>query len=112
MVFLLERRIVVFLDDIKKFNESVLLRNYIDSSFMSETYFTVEEIQNLKSMEINGISLKKALDCLFKKRHESGNICSSHDLYPLYMKYFNVQNKSKRNIKNCRKEWEKWLKCI
>jgi len=40
----LKKRMVVFVDDLKTFNEEILFQNYTDSSFMSETYFTDVEI--------------------------------------------------------------------
>ena len=88
------------------------MEKYTDSSFISETYFTPQEIQFLKTIELDGVSLNGALENLFQKR--TSNICSSHDLYPLYFKYFGLNKKdfSNKNIKKSRREWEKWYKLM
>ena len=107
----LEERIIVFLEDLRTFNESILLANYVDSSFMSPSYFTSNEIKELKSIKLDGISLELALDELFKSKEKNkGELCSSHDLYPLYIRYFDIKRRSlsKSNIKSYRKQWRKW----
>jgi len=106
--FLLQERVVVFLDDLRTFNERVLLNNCIDSSYMSTSYFTKNEIDELKSIRVDGKTLYSALDDLFKSKKV---LCSSHDLYPLYMKYFdiNMKNVTKKNIKTYRKSWSVWF---
>ena len=101
MNILLKERIIVFLYDLRKFNEGVLLQNCVDSSYMSTSYFTEIEIDELKSIEVDGKTLKSSLDDLFKSKKI---LCSSHDLYPLYVKYFdiNINNISKKIIKTYR----------
>ena len=48
---------------------------------MSETYFTSDEIETLKDLELNGVTLRKSLDDLITKRISvDREICSSHDL--------------------------------
>ena len=73
----LRERMVVFLDDLRRFNEDTLLENYTDSSFMSETYFTLGEIDMLKNRTVEKKMLRQRLDDLFEKRmEEDGMICS------------------------------------
>ena len=100
---MLKQRIIVFLYDLKTFNERVLLENYVDSSYMSTTYFMQDEIDELKSIEVDGKTLASALDDLFKSKSV---LCSSHDLYPLYAKYFgiNLKNVSNKTVKKSRKD--------
>ena len=72
----LRERMVVFLDDLRKFNEDTLLENYTDSSFMSETYFTLGEIDMLKNLTVDKKMLGQCLEDLFEKRiEEDGMIC-------------------------------------
>ena len=109
----LRERMVVFLDDLRKFNEDTLLENYTDSSFMSETYFTLGEIDMLKNRTVGKKMLGQRLDDLFEKRiEEDGMICSSHDLYPLYCLYFDVRKTelSPSRVKYARSMWKTWSK--
>ena len=109
----LRERMVVFLDDLRRFNEDTLLENYTDSSFMSETYFTLGEIDMLKNLTVDKKMLGKCLEDLFEKRiEEDGMICSSHDLYPLYCLYFDVRKTelSPSRVKYARSMWKTWSK--
>jgi len=111
MEFALRERMVVFLDDLRRFNEDTLLENYTDSSFMSETYFTLGEIDMLKNRTVEKKMLGQRLDDLFEKRmEEDGMICSSHDLYPLYCLYFDVRKTelSPGRVKYARSMWKTW----
>ena len=109
----LYERIIVFLHDVKTFNESVLLENYVDSSYMSTTHFLQHEIDELKSIEVDGKTLASSLDDLFKSKREF--LCSSHDLYPLYAKYFhkyfniNLKNVSNQKVKKHRRVMYRYL---
>lgn len=77
----LVNRVIVFLDDLQSFNEERLYSRYRDASYMSETYFTSDEIETLKDLELNGVTLRKSLDDLITKRISvDREICSSHDL--------------------------------
>jgi len=107
----LRQRIIVFIHDLKTFNHDILLQNYTDSSFMSKTYFTIDEIVELKSIEINGMSLDQCLNNLIEKKSSNGcNICSSHDLFPLYERYFGISKNdcNNKNIKSARCYWRLW----
>lgn len=107
----LRDRITVFLDDLQNFNESTLLENYRDSTFMSSTYFTDDEIDRLQSLTIRGKPLKEKLDDIIKKRADcDGEICSSHDLKPIYERYFGFTKSDMRKpkIKNARESWSDW----
>jgi len=109
----LRERMVVFLDDLRRFNEDTLLENYTDSSFMSETYFTLGEIDMLKNRTVEKKMLGQRLDDIFEKRmEEDGMICSSHDLYPLYCLYFGVRKTelSPNRVKYARSMWKTWSK--
>lgn len=101
----------VFLDDLQNFNEEYLLETYRDSTFMSETYFTEEEIERLQSLTIRGRTLKQTLDDLVNTRVEKDSaICSSHDLKPLYERYFGFEkvDMSKPKVKEARENWKTW----
>ena len=111
----LRERMIVFLDDLRRFNEDKLLEKYTDSSFMSETYFTLGEIDILKNLTVEKKMLRQCLDDIIEKRMEKdGMICSSHDLYPLYCLYFGVRKKelSPNGVKHARSVWKKWSKKI
>lgn len=107
----LRARMTVFLDDLQNFNESTLLESYRDSRFMSATYFTDEEKEGLQAISIEGMTLRAALDDLIKKRAEcGGGICSSHDLKPIYERYFGFSKSDmkKSKIKSARESWCDW----
>ncbi|CAM9935050.1 unnamed protein product [Scytosiphon promiscuus] len=111
----LRERITVFLDDLRNFNEQPLLENYVDSTFMSSTYFTTEEIERLQAISIGGEALKDKLDDLVRKRAEKdGEICSSHDLRPLYERYFGFGEDDMRNFKvaKARVSWRNWRESL
>ena len=111
----LRERMIVFLDDLRRFNEDTLLEKYTDSSFMSETYFTLGEIDMLKNITVEKKMLRQCLDDIIEKRmEEDGMICSSHDLYPLYCLYFGVRKTemSPSRVKYARSIWKKWSKKI
>ncbi|CAN0422661.1 unnamed protein product [Ectocarpus sp. 8 AP-2014] len=85
----LRQRMMVFLDDLQKFNEAALLEKYSDSTFMSWTYFTEEEKEKLVFLTTGGKTLKEALDELFEKRAlRNGEVCSPHHLKPIYERFF------------------------
>ena len=106
----LESRIIVFVEDLKTFNEEYLLENYVDPSYMSSTYFNPDEIHMLLDLEKNGVTLRESIDNLVAKRiQKDGAICSSHDLKPLYEKYFNLKKyRNSKEVKNARLVWKKW----
>ena len=104
-------RMIVFVNDLKNFNEKRLLHNYTESSFMSTMYFTDIEIMTLKTISIESVTLGESLDNLMIKRQDKdGEICSSHDLCPLYERYFGITKSdyNKRVVKCATKEWRRW----
>lgn len=107
----LRHRITVFLDDLQSFNEERLRQNYVDSTFMSSTYFTDDEIERLQALSIRGKTLKEKLHDLVGKRTEKdGMICSSHDLKPIYETYFGFDKADMRKttIEEARTSWGEW----
>ena len=89
----------------------LLLQNYTDSSFMSKTYFTIDEIIELKLIEINGISLEQCINNIVDKKISTGfQICSSHDLCPIYERYFGISKNdcTKKNVKSATYHWSLW----
>ena len=60
-------------------------------------YFTDEEINQILSINIDGVTFESIiLDCLNKKLSENKNkisICTSHDIFPIYQKVFSPTKK-------------------
>lgn len=108
----LRDRITVFLDDLQNFNESALCEEYCeDSTFMSSTYFTVGEKEELLSRTIRGKSLRDELrEVLERKAACDGEICSSHDLKPIYERYFGFckSDMRKHTVRLARESWVQW----
>lgn len=68
-------------------------------------------MEGLQALSIGGISLRVALDNLINKRADcGGEICSSHDLKPVYERYFGFSKSDMRKpkIKRARKSWSDW----
>lgn len=107
----LRERMMVFLDDLQKFNEATLLENYTDSTFMSSTYFTEDEKDRLLSLAIRGRTLKETLDELFEKRALcDGEVCASHHLKPIYERFFGFRKSDMKEnkLKRARETWCNW----
>jgi len=74
---------------------------------MSNTYFSDMEIRTLKNIKLGNTTLGQCIDELIETRQEKGGeICSSHDLFPVYVRYFGItkHDYTKRIIKSAKKE--------
>ncbi|KAJ9264190.1 hypothetical protein DTO212C5_7249 [Paecilomyces variotii] len=100
-------KIHVFLWDLRNFQEKdsqARLDNVMDSSYLCLPYFTPEEVNQLKTTNVQdkktlsdiiSETLNERLERRTKKRVESGDfrVCAAHDLAPIFEKALCIKQK-------------------
>ncbi len=66
----------------------ILLSGIQYENYISDAYFTTEEIEAMLLFESNNLSLKNKLKQIISEK--KSYICSSHDLAPIFIAYFEI----------------------
>jgi hypothetical protein len=90
-------RLKIFLYDFRTFPDYIgdrldKLSETFPQYYLSTYYFTEEEIEYILNFPTsNGLVLKDCLDFLIEEKSSDGVMCSSHDVFPIFVKVFSLR---------------------
>jgi hypothetical protein len=106
-------RVLFFIDDLLSFRIDRLQDcNYSRNSFLSETYFSPEEIELIEKFpSLSSKPLQTSINELYlavEERFDNESICTNHDIAPIYERYFNLPSRSWRSDSSFKSDKYRW----